>query len=535
MNQRILHFTSVLPILATLPLFGFLAQAAADQPNLIVIMTDDMGYADVGFNGCKDIPTPNIDSIAADGVKFDSGYVAYSVCGPSRASFITGRYGQRFGFERNPQYQPADDQMGLPLTETTLASTLKQVGYHCGIVGKWHLGATKKLHPLNRGFNEFYGHLGGGHRYFVDDLTIEDSYSAKDEAESYRTWIMKNHTPVKPRKYLTDDFSDEAVSFVNRNHDKPFFLYLSYNAPHAPLQASDKYLDRFPDIKDKKRRTYAAMVSAVDDGVGRVLKALRENKIEQNTIVFFLSDNGGIPAKNAADNGSLRGHKGDPWEGGFRVPFAARWPDGFPRGITYHHPVSSLDIFATITSLAKAGIPSERPLDGVNLTPFVNGKRTDAPHVGIFLRKFDQGIWAVRSGDHKLVVFEKTGFQSLHNLKDDISETTNILPNNPDEQKRLTGLWKNWNKPNIEPKFAGLIMKKSARKNKKSDKTRANDHSPEDPGQKTAEYWKNQFFKKHPDADSNKDGELSWSELKAAKERLGIEKGGTKKTGKKNH
>ena len=443
-------------------------QARTDKPNLIVIMADDLGYADVGFNGCKDIPTPNIDSIAANGVKFSSGYVGYSVCGPSRASFITGRYGQRFGFERNPQYRTADDNMGLPLSEKTLATTLKQVGYHSGIIGKWHLGATRTLHPLNRGFDEFYGHLGGGHAYFADDLTIKDSYAAKNESESYRTWIMKNHEPVEPRKYLTDDFSDEAVSFVARNHDKPFFLFLAYNAPHTPLQAGEEYLARFRDINAPKRRTYAAMVSAVDDGVGRVLGALREHEVEQNTLVFFLSDNGGPTTKNASRNAPLRGNKGDPWEGGFRVPFAAWWPAGFPQGVTYDQPVSSLDIFATITALAEAPIAPERPLDGVNLTPFLRGKRKDAPHEGIFLRKFDQGIRAVRSGDYKLVEFEKTSFRSLHNLKHDISEATNIAGDNPDVRKRLSVLWEDWNKPNVEPAFAGLMMMKNARRKQDS-------------------------------------------------------------------
>lgn len=506
-------------LLAVAMLFGPLRAETGNRksPNLIVIVADDLGYADVGFNGCKDIPTPHIDSIAAGGVKFTSGYVAYSVCGPSRASFITGRYGQRFGFERNPQYQPNHDNMGLPLSEKTLAATLKNVGYHSGIIGKWHLGATKKLHPLNRGFDEFYGHLGGGHRYMPTDLTIKDSYTAKDEAESYRTWIMKNHEPVAPRKYLTDDFSDEAVSFVARNHDRPFFLFLSYNAPHLPLQASEKYLLRFPGIKDKKRRTYAAMVSAVDDGVGRVLAALREHKVEQNTLVFFLSDNGGPTTKNASSNAPLRGNKGDAWEGGFRVPFAAQWPAGFPRGVTYDQPVTSLDIFATIAELSGASVAPEQPLDGVNLTPFVNGRKKGTPHEGIFLRKFDQGIRAVRSGDHKLVVFEKTDFRSLHDLKNDIGEQTNIFQSNVEIHRRLSALWEDWNRPNIDPVFAGLVMAKAARKKQNPPKPKPTENPTV---KKDAAYWKDQFFKKHPEADTNKDGTFSWAELKAAKAKL---------------
>lgn len=447
-----------------------LAVGAAEKPNLIVIMTDDMGYADVGFNGCKDIPTPHIDSIAKNGVKFTSGYVAYSVCGPSRAAFMTGRYGQRFGFERNPQYRPKDENMGLPLGESTIADQLGAVGYHSGVIGKWHLGATKKHHPLNRGFQEFYGHLGGGHQYFPEMLKLKDSYAIESEGESYRTWIMKNHEAVPPRKYLTDDFSDEAVSFIERNHEKPFFLFLSYNAPHGPLQATQEYLNRFPDIQDKKRKTYAAMVSAVDDGVGRVLATLREKKVEQNTIVFFLSDNGGPTTKNGSDNGPLRGNKGDAWEGGFRVPFAVQWPGGFPKGKTYDHPVSSLDICATIAGLNQVKIAKERPLDGVNLKPYLTGEKSEAPHEGIFLRKFDSGVSAVRSGNYKYLLLKKPGTAFVFDLSKDIGEKNSILEESPDQLMELQELWDNWNKANIDPVFLGLIhteqWKKRTRKAK---------------------------------------------------------------------
>ncbi|NBP88737.1 MAG: N-acetylgalactosamine 6-sulfate sulfatase, partial [Planctomycetia bacterium] len=305
-------------------------------------MADDLGYADVGFNGCTDIPTPHIDSIASGGVRFRSGYVAYPVCGPSRAAFITGRYGQRYGFERNPQYQTGDPLMGLSRSETTLADSLSAVGYRCGIVGKWHLGAHETLHPLARGFHDFFGHLGGGHRYFPGELTIRESTDAEGEAESYRTWILKNHTPVEPKQYLTNEFSDAAVDFINEHADQPFFLFLSYNAPHLPLEATEKYLQRFPQLTGK-RKTYAAMVSAVDDGVGDVLTALRQADIDDDTLIFFLSDNGGPHLKNASQNTPLKGGKSDVWEGGYRVPFAARYPRAIPAGITFDQPVSSLD------------------------------------------------------------------------------------------------------------------------------------------------------------------------------------------------
>ena len=442
------------------------------SPNLIVIMADDLGYADIGFNGCRDIRTPHIDSIAAGGVRFTNAYVSYSVCSPSRAGFITGRYSQRFGYERNVQYRPNDPNMGLPTGETTIADSLGKVGYQCGIVGKWHLGANAVHHPLARGFHQFHGHLGGGHRYLPKDLTIKHSEAAKGEAESYRTWILHNRTPVKPTKYLTDDFSDAAVRFVEGNEDKPFFLFLSYNAPHLPLQATAKYLARFPNIKDKRRRTYAAMVSAVDDGVGRVLGKLRELKLLDNTMIFFLSDNGGPVTKNASRNTPLRGAKGDVWEGGFRVPFAVQWRRGFPKGKVYDKPVSSLDIFATIAALSDAPVDPKRPLDGVNLTPYVTGEKTGAPHATIYLRKSDQRSFAVRHGDHKLVVFQNGRTRSLYNLANDIGETTDTKKKSPGIAARLERLRTEWNAQLIEPVFKGLIhteawKRRRERENKK--------------------------------------------------------------------
>jgi arylsulfatase A-like enzyme len=199
----------------------------------------------------------------------------------------------------------------------------------------------------------FLSDNGGGHRYFPEELTLQNTDAARNESDSYKLWIMRDHTPVKTTQYLTDEFSDEAVSFIGRHKAEPFFLYLAYNAPHSPLQASEKYLARFKDIKDGKRRTYAAMVSAVDDGVGEVLAKLRELGIEENTMMVFLSDNGGPTSDNASDNRPLRGGKGSLTEGGIRVPFAAQWPGRIPKGLVYQHPVISLDILATIAALPR--------------------------------------------------------------------------------------------------------------------------------------------------------------------------------------
>jgi arylsulfatase A-like enzyme len=442
-------------LLATLSV-GLLA-ASPSKPNLIVIMTDDMGYADVGFNGCQDIPTPNIDRIADQGVVFTNGYVAYPVCGPSRAGFMTGRYQQRFGFERNPQYRTDDPNMGLPLSEDTIASVLQKIGYTSGIVGKWHLGAHPNLHPLARGFEFFHGHLGGGHRYFPEELTIQDSHQATDEPSSYRTWILRNHEPVKPTKYLTDDFSDAAVEFVEANKDNPFFLFLAYNAPHGPLQATDEYLARFPDIPEGKRKTYAAMVSAVDDGVGRVLNKLEELEISGNTLVFFLSDNGGPTTKNGSRNTPLRGNKSDVWEGGHRVPFALQWKGQLAGGKKYDHPVSSLDIMGTIVGLTDAPIAKERPLDGVNLVPFLKKQTKGVPHQALYLRKWDQKRYSIRKGNFKYVIPGANMKPQLFDLERDIAEENNILFSNKEIATEMEKLLRRWESELMEPQFLGLI------------------------------------------------------------------------------
>lgn len=435
--------------------------AVTPPPNLIVILTDDQGYHDVGFNGCKDIPTPNLDSIASNGVHFTSGYVSYSVCSPSRAGLLTGRYEQRFGHERNPEWQPENPHSGLPLTETTLADALGKVGYHSGVIGKWHLGSNPAFHPMKRGFNEFFGMLGGGHRYFPEELTIKETNMAKNEADSYRLWILRNYEPVRTTNYLTDEFSDEAVSFIGRNKDKPFFLYLAYNAPHAPLEAPEKYLKRFPGIKDSRRQTYAAMVSAVDDGVGRVLAELRKDGLEDRTLVVYLSDNGGPTQDNASNNAPLRGAKGSPWEGGWRVPFAMQWPGHLPKGMTYDEPVLSLDIFATIAALADTSTDPARPLDGINLMPYLTGQKTSPPHDTIYLRMFDKGAFAVRSGDNKLVIPSHAGGAELFDVVQDITESKNLAGSKPEvlaelEKKRVA-----WNQQLVEPVFQGLAQGKN--------------------------------------------------------------------------
>ena len=269
--------------------------------------------------------------------------------------------------------------------------------------------------------------------------------------------MLKNYEPVPPRKYITDDFSDEAVAFVTRNRDWPFFLFLSYNAPHTPLEAADKYLGRFPQIKDEKRQTYAAMVSAVDDGVGRVLAELKKYGLEENTIVAFLSDNGGPTTKNASTNAPLRGNKGDAWEGGFRVPFAIQWRGKLPAGSSYENPVSALDLGATIVALAGAAVSKDKPLDGVNLIPFLNGENKSKPHDTIYLRQFDRNRFAIRNGNEKIIIPWKGAAPQLYDLSNDIGEQKDIAKEKPKRVQELDVLRKKWNDNLMEPTFLGLI------------------------------------------------------------------------------
>jgi arylsulfatase A-like enzyme len=446
------------------------AEAAQEKPNLIVIMADDLGYGDVGYNGCTDIPTPHIDALAKNGVQFSSGYSAYSVCGPSRAGFITGRYQQRFGCERNPQYRPYDPNMGVPKSEQTIAEVLKPVGYTSKIIGKWHLGAHKETHhPLNRGFDEFYGHLGGSHFYFQNEMKFKDSYNltkGREEIEQMRTWILDDHTPVAFEKHLTEEFTDEALDFIERHKERPFFLFMSYNAPHTPLQPADEHLERVAHIQDETRQLYAGLVVGLDDGVGQIMNKLRESGLEDNTLVFFMSDNGG-KLKWGADNGVLRKDKGSSFEGGWRVPFLMQWK-GVTQPSVYDQPVNSLDVLATIADLSGAVLDPEKPLDGVNLIPYVTGAKQGSPHREIFLRGGGaQGTYAVRMGDYKIMTYNGGNGRQMFNLKNDISEENNIIKAFPERFKEIENARAEWSKGLIEPAYLGLEHTKKYMENNK--------------------------------------------------------------------
>jgi arylsulfatase A-like enzyme len=450
-------------IITILSLLIISCKSSSDNaPNIIVIISDDQGYADVGFHGSKEIFTPNIDRIASNGVVFSQGYVSYAVCSPSRAGLITGKYQNRFGYTRNILLAPKDSLMGLPLSEQTLPDVLNNVDYKTKAIGKWHLGAHESLIPERRGFDEFFGFIIGGHRYFPEDLTLNDLTEARRQMDGYITRIYDNGKRIDTKKYLTEELSDNAVQFIEDNSDDPFFLYLSYNAPHTPLQATKRDLERNNHIEIEKRRTYAAMVSSMDDGIGLILDKLEEKKISENTIVIFFSDNGGVEWYNFSDNGILRGIKGDFFEGGIRVPFTMQWPKKIKPGIIYDKPIIALDVFATVASAASAEKYIRNDIDGVDLLPYINGEKSGMPHEYLYWQNPDKDIDVVRDDRYKYLRIK--GDEYIFDLKNDISEETNIIDSSKPIYDRLKSQFKEWEKDMIDPVFMDLGMGKEYNK-----------------------------------------------------------------------
>ena len=412
--------------------------AAQDRkPNVIVILADDMGYAEMGCQGCKDVPTPNLDSIARNGVRFTDGYVSCPVCSPTRAGLLTGRYQTRFGHEGNPGPGMDRKAWGLPPSEKTIAQYMKAEGYATGVVGKWHLGDNAEYHPNKRGFDEFFGFIGGAHPYL--DPTV-DSFNM----------IQRNGKPVDEKDHLTYAFGREAASFIDRHKDKPFFLHLAFNAVHAPLQRPRRLAAAFPEIKDEKRRSFATLLKSMDDMIGSVLTKVRDEKLEKDTLIIFLSDNGGPTPGTTARNDPFRGYKTQVHEGGIRVPFMMQWPGRVPAGKTYDKPIISLDILPT--AVAAAGGKVDGNVEGVNIIPYISGKISGAPHESLCWR-FDKQS-AIRLGDWKLSRHEAKGTR-LYNLKDDPGEAKDLTAEKPGKVAELSAAWDKWNSRNIKALWPG--------------------------------------------------------------------------------
>ena len=463
-------------------LFGLIScslLSAADRlPNIVILLADDLGYGELGCQGNQQIPTPHIDSIAKNGVRFTQGYVTAAFCSASRAGLLTGRYQTRFGYEFNPTGRHNEDpEAGLPIGEKTLADVLVDAGYITGLFGKWHLGGTANFNPIRRGFDEFYGFLHEGH-YFVPPpykgvttwlrrktlpggglgrwtsaggKLIYTTHMGNTEPDyDADNPILKAGQPVEEHAYLTDVITRESLSFIDRNTNVPFFLYVPYNAVHSPLQGADVYMKKFAHIKDIQRRIFAAMLANMDDSVGAILKKLRFENLEENTLIFFLSDNGGPTRELTSSNAPLREGKGTVYEGGLRVPFLMQWKGTIPKGQTYKKPVISLDLFATSTALAKAKV--KRPPDGINIVPYLTGHNKGTPHQTLYWRLGNRT--AIRHGDWKLLRNPKRGKNpdwELYHLAQDTSEEKDLVGKRTDKFDELLAEWDKLNAEMIDP------------------------------------------------------------------------------------
>jgi len=451
MNKMISIFVAALFLFA----FGdfkntILAQSKSGKPNFVLIVADDLGFADLSLNGSKQIPTPNIDRLAAEGINFTQGYVSAPVCSPSRAGLLTGKNQVGFGYDNNVGgSQPGFDPqfLGLPVSEKTIADRLKQLGYVSGIIGKWHLGDEPQFHPLKRGFDEFWGYTGGGHNYF----------GSKPNGKGYDSPIECNYKIPQPITYITDNKGDECADFIKRHKSEPFFLYAAFNAPHAPMQAIEADLELFKNIQDQKRRTYCAMVYRLDINVGKILSMLKEQGLEDNTMVVFISDNGGPVDSNASINAPLNGQKGILLEGGIRVPFIMKWPEKLPLGKTYSNPVISLDFMPTFVEAAGGKISNEDKMDGINLIPYLTNQTNERPH-NSFNWRFTISA-AIREGDWKLVRLPDR-LPMLFNLYDDISEQNDVAMQNLERTKTMLKKLGDWDVNLPHPLFLeGAVWK----------------------------------------------------------------------------
>jgi arylsulfatase A-like enzyme len=462
-------------------------------PNIVLILADDLGYNDVSLNGGGvaggAVPTPNINAIAHEGVTFTNGYAGNATCAPSRAAIMTGRYATRFGFEFTPApvafmklistyYQgthkaifhselvsqvPPLAQQAVPTSEITMPQLLKTRGYHTMFLGKWHLGETPQAAPNARGFDESLGFLAGASMYLrKNDPQAENSYQDFDPIDKF-LWANLSFAVINngsrrfyPTEYMTDYLGDEAVKAINANRNRPFFIYLAFNAPHTPLQALKSDYDALPQIQDHRLRVYGAMVRALDRNVGQVLDALRADGLEQNTLVFFTSDNGGANYIGLPDiNRPYRGWKATFFEGGIHVPFFMKWPAKIRAGTIYPLPVAHVDMFSTAAGAAGAATPTDRVMDGVNVLPFIAGASAGSPHGTLFWRSGPDKT--VLDGTWKLQIDDKPNKTWLFNLKDDPTEHHNLAEGDPQQVQALMKVLAQIDSQQAKPLWPSLL------------------------------------------------------------------------------
>lgn len=429
----------------------FSVQAIENKPNVIVILIDDAGFNDFGFQGSKDLQTPHIDKIAKGGMTFTKAYVSSNVCSPSRAGLLTGRYQQRFGMEKNMTRFPADFKRGILKDEYTIAQHFQAAGYNTAAIGKWHVGFKKEYHPNAKGFDYFFGLLGGHRTYFKHDTNENDKASEYRFLERNGKRVPENHS-----EYVTDLLTNDAINYIKNHKEKPFFMYLSYTAVHTPMDAESHRLKNVPTtIINETRRKLYAMTESLDENIGKLSSTLNQLNIADNTIVVFLNDNGG-PDSNGSSNGKLRGGKGSHYEGGLRVPFAIKWPQNIRAGTIYDKRVSSLDLLPTLLAATNVNyLPNQKPLDGVNLLPYILNENPLKPHNSLFFK-----FWSGRAhikGDWKWLIAKvkqpdgtKLPTEFLFNLKDDPYEKHNLIHKYPQIYKALKAEWDNWDRDLIK-------------------------------------------------------------------------------------
>lgn len=481
--------------LAIVPLFGLAQQQQANnkRPNVIIIYADDLGWNQLSAYGNKKISTPHIDAIGKSGVQFTQAYASAPICSPSRMGLLTGRYQQRFGGEflvpelrshpttdpelrekirrdaiaRKAIAEPVDTtgykalRKGIPESEILISQLFKEAGYATGAIGKWHVGEAEGLKPWQRGFDEYYGMLTWGSIYASvndpDILTRSFHFHTNLAKTTHREGsieIVRNGKVVEETAYITDRIGEEAVSFIDRHKQQPFFLYVPFNAPHDPFQAKKKYFDQLTTVSDTTERIYLAMLLSLDEAVGHILDKLQQEGLEDRTLILFGSDNGGASYTGQMSNAPLKGGKLSHFEGGIRVPLLAKYPGKIPAGKVYELPVSNLDIFATAVQEAGIPLPAGRVYDGVDLVPYVNGSHNTRPHETLFWRNGYSK--AVRKGDWKLYVNERNGKVLLYDLANDPSEKNDLSAQQPQQLEALKDALQQWESQLAKPRWPSL-------------------------------------------------------------------------------
>ncbi|MBC8185395.1 sulfatase-like hydrolase/transferase [candidate division KSB1 bacterium] len=456
---------------------------SVSRPNIVLIMADDLGKYEVSAYGSTHIQTPHIDQLAEEGVLFQNAYVTAPICSPSRAAILTGKYQQRYGFESQPmEFYPSNfieytagknanflgdwkvvtsanypaeweiAKQGIPLPEVNLAELMRAAGYKTAIIGKWHLGKGKTQIPNKRGFDYQYGFYGAFSLYTPSQKTegyqnfIQDDFSARFQWDMKRrssAAIRRNNKVVREEEYLTFAIRDQAIDFLEQNRDTSFFLYVPFSAPHVPFQAPQEYYDKFPQVEDKNKRVYYAMIAALDDAIGAIHNKIKALGLEENTIIYFLSDNGGATYTGATDNGPLKGGKITHFEGGINVPFMVKWKGKMPAGMNYDPAVSAMDIFSTAVENCGIELPDSYETDGVNLMPYLTGERDALPHEKLYWRAAH--IRAIQTNKWKLILSTRDMWIHLYNLQSDKSETIDLQHENPELLQRLQEYFDSWN------------------------------------------------------------------------------------------